>query len=89
MEDYLITPVDAYNSLKAIISKKKPSTDKKTDEVRNKLVSEELECILQNIESFLEKYLGYEFSTYISLVNANSDQIKRQVMNAVLSYLCR
>ncbi len=52
MEDYLITPVDAYNSLKAIISKKKPSTDKKTDEVRNKLVSEELECILQNIESF-------------------------------------
>ncbi len=36
---------------------------------------------------FLEKYLGYEFSTYISLVNANSDQIKRQVMNAVLSYL--
>lgn len=87
MEDYLITPVDAYNSLKAIISKKKPSTDKKTDEVRNKLVSEELECIFQNIESFLEKYLGYEFSTYISLVNANSDQIKRQVMNAVLSYL--
>lgn len=76
-----------YSSLQKIVKEKIPSTGNKTDVIKRQLVKEELYHVYKSGADPIKEYLGEKFRNYVELVQENSEQLHRQIMNAIISYL--
>lgn len=83
--DSLKLKINTYSKLREIVKYSKRFVSKKTDEVRLKMVNDELELIDKHWT--INKYVENGFFDISVLVTSNSDTLQRMVLNAVFSCL--